>query len=154
MLWDIADPSVFCVADRHHLYSFLHAHCGVNGPSVTALGEASLDAATGDLSVRQVPTPLTDEALPILLFDGTVVCQQPHGSLVNVRLHSHDTLNRAASLEDKEGMAQSFHQALALSRFDAAFKVAGQLHRLEAWQAIGRRALQCQTFNNNLSKTI
>eukprot|EP00927_Polykrikos_kofoidii_P000378 TRINITY_DN10136_c0_g1_i1.p1 TRINITY_DN10136_c0_g1~~TRINITY_DN10136_c0_g1_i1.p1 ORF type:complete len:1380 (-),score=277.95 TRINITY_DN10136_c0_g1_i1:218-4357(-) len=144
ILWDTVDPSVFVASDQSNFYTFVYTQVEVGGSGVRCLGNVEL-GQDGELRIEVTPTPLAHGQVGVLLVDGTVVCQQSNGVLLQQRLRTHELLSVTGPpiSESVERQRVCFRQALGLNRFQFVFKVGLALNSKDLWIAMGRRCLEC-----------
>eukprot|EP00746_Dinoflagellata_sp_MGD_P124561 gnl/MRDRNA2_/MRDRNA2_59159_c0_seq1.p1 gnl/MRDRNA2_/MRDRNA2_59159_c0~~gnl/MRDRNA2_/MRDRNA2_59159_c0_seq1.p1 ORF type:complete len:1372 (-),score=249.48 gnl/MRDRNA2_/MRDRNA2_59159_c0_seq1:124-4239(-) len=144
ILWDTVDPCVFVSCDSQAFHTFIYTQVECGGSGVRRLGNIEL-GPEGELISEPASTQLIHGNIGVLVVDGTVICQQANGSLTQQRLRTHELLNSSGRplSESAERQELCFKQALALNRFQYAFKVALGLAKKEIWLAMGRRSLEC-----------
>lgn len=143
ILWDTLDGAVFIAADSNYFHTFIYTHVEVGGSGVRCIGNTQL-GLDGELQIEPEPTPVAPGQVGVLLIDGTVICQQANGLLSQQRLRSHELLSMKTPVsESAERQRICFRQALALNRFQFAFKVGLTLNSKDLWNAMGRRCLEC-----------
>ncbi|KAG1674427.1 hypothetical protein FOA52_012954 [Chlamydomonas sp. UWO 241] len=127
VMWDVADPNCFVVADGSGLYTYLHCPVSLQGAKVEFISKQ----------------PLQTSHSPLLCFNGSVGCRLKSGALDTVVLETHRSLQVVDTAAAKGTAPKRFTQALKLGRLRAGWEAALQLRTPDVWSQLGMAALEC-----------
>jgi len=126
VMWDVADPNCFVVADAAGLYVYLHYPVSLQGAKVEFLSKQPLQASH----------------TPLLCFNGSVGCRLKSGALDTVVLDTHRALQAVDAAAAKGNAAKRFQQALRLGRLRACWEAALVLRTPDVWSSLGLGSLE------------
>ncbi|XP_050295176.1 WD repeat-containing protein 19 [Anthonomus grandis grandis] len=116
--WDsnISDRNVFIIYDDNDIHTFLYIRHHMGGAKVKKLGE----------------TVLVSKQVPLIMYQGEVMCATSTGQLSQLNLSSHDSSQIGMILDrDKKVVEANFFKQLELQRFQAAFKLSQNIKSKE-----------------------
>lgn len=133
VLWDTADWRVFVGYDSNSFFVYVYTALSIDGPSIS---QASSQAI-------KMPGP---NLLPVLVHDGSVICQAPSGAVSSVLLPTHSAISQLSQARGSAGVDKiraCFTQTLALGRLARAWDLAAALKHKDIYVALGKACMRC-----------
>eukprot|EP01062_Namystynia_karyoxenos_P004675 TRINITY_DN11665_c0_g1_i1.p1 TRINITY_DN11665_c0_g1~~TRINITY_DN11665_c0_g1_i1.p1 ORF type:complete len:1497 (+),score=635.62 TRINITY_DN11665_c0_g1_i1:130-4491(+) len=138
VLWDATDWGVFVACDNKYFTTYVYSPTSRFAPEVAPVPKVPVPPS-GEREPRVTEKPFG--FMPVLVHNGSMVCQMPSGSLATIVLATHHHITQGTRISTPDQVLQSFHNNLALHRLDDAWKVAVQLNQPDCWYALGDKAL-------------
>lgn len=104
VIWDsnISDRNVFIVFDDNDIHTYLYMKLHIDGSNVKKVGE----------------TVLVSKQIPLIMYQGEVMCATSNGQLSQLGLSTHDVSQLGMVLErDKKTLENNFNKQLHLHRY-------------------------------------
>ncbi|KAL1509542.1 hypothetical protein ABEB36_004257 [Hypothenemus hampei] len=128
--WDshISDRNVFIVYDENDIHTYLYVKLHIDGTNVQKIGE----------------TVLVSKQVPLIMYQGDVMCATSSGQLSQLSLSTHNAPQTGVILErDKKNIESNFYKQLALHRFNAAWRSCQSLKSKELSLKLAEECLKC-----------
>ncbi|XP_048517184.1 WD repeat-containing protein 19 [Dendroctonus ponderosae] len=132
--WDsnICDRNIFIIYDDNDIHTYLYIKLHIDGTRVKKIGE----------------TVLVSKQIPLIMYQGEVMCATSNAQLSQLNLTTHDSSQVGMILErDKNVTESNFFKQLALHRFQSAFKTCQHLNSKDLLLLLAEECLRCLDFD-------
>ncbi|KAF7280794.1 hypothetical protein GWI33_005520 [Rhynchophorus ferrugineus] len=126
--WDsnISDRNIFVVYDDHEIHTYLYIRLFIEGSKVKKIGE----------------TVLVAKQIPLLMYQGEIMCATSSGQLSQLNLTTHD-VSHIMLERDRKALETNFNKQLPLHRFESALKTCQALKSKEFFTKLAEECLRC-----------
>ncbi|KAJ9458311.1 Intraflagellar transport protein 172 [Diplonema papillatum] len=138
IMWDNNDWGVFVGCDQKHFVVYVYAPNTRWGQKCHPVWTNEPGKVTPSEEPRTTDRPFG--FMPILVFNGGVVCQLANGSMPMLALYPHQNISPNVR-SSAEFRMQAFYNSLSLHRLEEARNYAKLIQKPECWYALGDTAL-------------
>ncbi|XP_066257249.1 WD repeat-containing protein 19 isoform X1 [Euwallacea similis] len=127
--WDshISDRNIFIIYDDNDIHTYLYIKLHIDGPQVKKIGE----------------TLLVSKQMPLIMYQGEVMCATSSGQLSQLALTTHDVSQMSTILDrDRKNLETNFHKQLSLHRFRSAWKSCQNLKSKDLYLQLAMECLK------------
>ncbi|XP_030765268.1 WD repeat-containing protein 19 [Sitophilus oryzae] len=128
--WDcnVSDRNIFIIYDDHEIHTYIYMRLYIEGTKVKKIGE----------------TVLVAKQIPLLMYQGEVMCATSSGQLSQLNLSTHDVSHIGVMLErDRKVLETNFNKQLELHRFSSAIKTCQSIKSRDFYVKLAVECLKC-----------